>query len=65
MDHDFMGKNGQTPPAMDDAFLDTVTTRYVELYEKVTGQTFKGDPHPDPLVRVKAAVESWLVEERP
>ena len=65
MDHDFMGKDGQTPPDMDDAFLDTVTTRYVELYEKVTGQAFKGDPHPDPLARVEAAVETWLAAERP
>ena len=63
MERDFMGKDGQTPPDMDDVFLDTVTTRYVELYEKVTGQTFKRDPHPDPHARVQAAVESWLAEQ--
>lgn len=64
MDHDFMGKDGQTPPHMDDAFLDTVTTRYVELFEKVTGKPFQGDAQDDPLARVEAAVEAWLAQHR-
>ena len=64
MAHDFMGKDGQTPPHMDDVFLDTVTQRYVELYEKVTGMDFQGDDHPDPHARVAEAVETWLRENR-
>ena len=60
MEHDFMGKDGQEPPHMDDAFLGTVTSRYVELYEKVTGKPFEGDDHADPHARVTEAVESWL-----
>ena len=60
MANDFMGKEGQTPPHMDDDFLDTVTQRYVELYEKVTGMDFQGDDHPDPHARVAEAVETWL-----
>ncbi len=58
------GANGQTPPHMDDAFLDTVTKRYVELYEKVTGKTFEGDAQDDPLARVETAVEAWLAQHR-
>ena len=64
MDHDFMGKEGQEPPHMDDAFLETVTTRYVELFEQVTGQRFQGDASPDPHARVLDAVESWLQANR-
>ena len=64
MANDFMGKDGQTPPHMDDAFLDTVTKRYVELYEKVTGKTFEGDAQQDPLARVETAVEAWLTQHR-
>ncbi|MFT4987177.1 MAG: phosphoribosylaminoimidazole-succinocarboxamide synthase, partial [Flavobacteriales bacterium] len=37
---DFQGKEGQVQPDMDDAFIDLVTNRYVELYEIMTGQNF-------------------------
>ena len=36
----FMGKEGQQVPEMDDAFVQSVTDRYVELYERITGMTF-------------------------
>lgn len=38
--HNFMGKEGQTVPEMDDAFVASVTARYIELYEKIIGETF-------------------------
>ena len=60
MEHGFMGKKGQEPPHMDDAFLETVTARYVELFEKVTGKHFQGSAEKDPHDRVFHAVESWL-----
>jgi phosphoribosylaminoimidazole-succinocarboxamide synthase len=40
MDNNFMGKEGQTVPEMDDAWIETISGRYIELYEKVTGETF-------------------------
>ena len=64
MSHDFMGLEGQTPPHMNDEFLNTVTGRYVELYEHVTGQDFVGNDDPDPHARVLNAVESWLEAHR-
>ncbi len=36
----FMGKDGQTVPMMDDEWVDTISGRYIELYEKITGQDF-------------------------
>ena len=64
MTHDFMGLDGQTPPEMDDAFLATVTQRYVELYEKVTGKTFHGNAAVDPHGRIAEAVEAWLSQHQ-
>ncbi|HCC63921.1 MAG TPA: phosphoribosylaminoimidazolesuccinocarboxamide synthase, partial [Flavobacteriales bacterium] len=56
--------DGQTPPEMDDAFLATVTQRYVELYEKVTGKTFQGDSTADPHGRIAESVEAWLSQRK-
>jgi phosphoribosylaminoimidazole-succinocarboxamide synthase len=38
--NDFMGKEGQTVPAMSDEWVDTISKRYIELYEKVIGEKF-------------------------
>ncbi len=40
IDHDFMGKEGQQVPEMTDEFVQSVSARYIELYEQVTGQPF-------------------------
>jgi phosphoribosylaminoimidazole-succinocarboxamide synthase len=39
--NNFMGKEGQTVPAMSDDWVETISKRYIELYEKVIGQPFK------------------------
>ena len=42
--NDFQGLEGQTVPEMSDAYIQSVSERYIELYEKITGDTFvKGD----------------------
>ncbi len=38
--NDFMGKEGQTVPEMTDDWVNTISQRYIELYEKVIGQPF-------------------------
>lgn len=40
MEHDFQGLEGQQMPAMPDSFVQTVTDRYTELYERITGEKF-------------------------
>ena len=35
-----MGKEGQEVPAMSDAWLEEISNRYIELFEKVTGESF-------------------------
>jgi len=38
--NNFMGKEGQTVPAMSDEWVNTISQRYIELYEKVIGEKF-------------------------
>ena len=40
IENDFQGLEGQTMPIMPDEFVNTVTERYIELYEKITGKQF-------------------------
>ena len=40
IENNFMGKEGQTVPEMSDEWVDTISKRYIELYEKVIGQKF-------------------------
>lgn len=39
--NNFMGKEGQTVPEMNDEWVNTISHRYIELYEKVIGETFR------------------------
>ena len=41
MENGFQGKDGQQVPEMTDAFVESVTNRYIELFENITGQQFK------------------------
>ncbi len=40
IENDFMGKEGQTVPEMSDDWIDIISKRYIELYEKVIGKKF-------------------------
>jgi phosphoribosylaminoimidazole-succinocarboxamide synthase len=57
--NNFMGKEGQTVPAMSDEWLATISGRYIELYEKVIGEKFRPEPLPDEEItkRVNTSLE--------
>ena len=40
IENNFMGKEGQTVPEMSDEWVNTISKRYIELYEKVIGEKF-------------------------
>jgi phosphoribosylaminoimidazole-succinocarboxamide synthase len=40
IENNFMGKEGQTVPEMSDEWINTISNRYIELYEKVIGEKF-------------------------
>ena len=42
--NNFMGKEGQIVPEMTDEWVNTISQRYIELYEKVIGEKFKPEP---------------------
>ena len=42
--NNFMGKEGQTVPEMTDEWVNTISQRYIELYEKVIGEKFIPQP---------------------
>jgi len=56
----FMGKEGQQVPEMDDAFVNLVSERYIELYEKVTGKRFQRSSPEDALQRVEKNILGFL-----
>ena len=41
MANGFQGKTGQTIPEMTDEFVESVSERYIELYEQITGEKFQ------------------------
>jgi phosphoribosylaminoimidazole-succinocarboxamide synthase len=49
--NNFMGKEGQTVPVMTDEWVDTISGRYIALYEKVIGLPFRPEPWSDDAVR--------------
>ena len=40
IENGFQGKEGQHVPEMSDEWLNEISARYIELYEKLTGQAF-------------------------
>lgn len=47
MEHGFQGKEGQKMPEMSEEFVSQVAERYIELFEKITGKTFRKEPISD------------------
>ena len=45
--NNFMGKEGQTVPPMTDEWVETISRRYIELYENVIGEPFRPQPLSD------------------
>lgn len=43
----FQGKDGQVMPEMPDSFVEEISNRYIELFERITGQEFT--PSDEPL----------------
>ncbi len=54
----FMGKEGQTVPPMSEEWIDTISRRYIELYEKVIGRPF--EPQQWTEAETDAAIEKAL-----
>ena len=60
MEHGFQGKAGQVVPEMSDDFVASVSERYIELYEHITGEKFVKDESADILGRIEGNVKNML-----
>ena len=60
MENGFQGLEGQTMPDMPDEFVQTITDRYIELYERITGKTFIKSETLDIANRIQTNVENYL-----
>ncbi|MFN3849510.1 MAG: phosphoribosylaminoimidazolesuccinocarboxamide synthase [Spirosomataceae bacterium] len=56
----FQGKDGQTVPEMTDEKVQEISTRYIELYEKVTGEAFVPANEGDVLARVEGNINQFF-----
>ena len=61
MDNGFQGKAGQQVPEMTDEIVASISDRYIELYEHITGEQFqKAEAEGDVLGRIEKNVVSAL-----
>ncbi|MDO5969642.1 phosphoribosylaminoimidazolesuccinocarboxamide synthase [Flavivirga aquimarina] len=58
--NDFQGLEGQTVPFMSDDYIETVSERYIELYENITGETFVKANVSDIQARIEGNVLEFL-----
>lgn len=58
--NNFQGLEGQTVPYMSDEYIETVSERYIELYENITGETFVKADISNILQRIEQNVLSYL-----
>lgn len=60
MDNNFMGKAGQQVPEMTDEYVESVSERYIELYEHIVGEKFVKADSEDILRRMEKNILTFL-----
>ncbi|MCS6991459.1 MAG: phosphoribosylaminoimidazolesuccinocarboxamide synthase [Chitinophagales bacterium] len=60
IEHNFMGRPGDIVPEMSDEWVQTISKRYVELYEQMTGQTFVPRTDADPMATIYRNISTAL-----
>ncbi|MDR1097428.1 MAG: phosphoribosylaminoimidazolesuccinocarboxamide synthase [Tannerella sp.] len=60
MENGFQGRVGQQVPEMTPAIVESITNRYIELFEHITGETFAKSENEDIAARIEKNVTEWL-----
>jgi phosphoribosylaminoimidazole-succinocarboxamide synthase len=60
MENGFQGRAGEEVPTMTDAVVQQISDRYVELFERITGEKFTGSDTDNPCERIKKNVDAYL-----
>ena len=63
IENNFQGQEGQTVPFMSDAYIESVSERYIELYENITGTPFVKADTTDIQQRIEQNVWSYLNQQ--
>lgn len=65
IEHDFMNEPGQTMPEITDEYADSVSERYIELYEQIVGEKFQKASDGDNLAeRIEKNVSEYLANRK-
>ena len=61
IEHNFMNEPGQVMPEITDEYAESVSDRYIELYEHIVGERFERETSDEDLAtRIEKNVSSWL-----
>ena len=61
IEHDFMNEPGQVMPEITDEYAESVSERYIELYEHIVGERFERENSDDDIAqRIEKNVSNWL-----
>ena len=60
----FQGKEGQSVPEMSNEWINQISERYIELFEKVSGKKFEKDNSEDVLNRVETNINNYLISHQ-
>ena len=61
IEHNFMNEPGQVMPEITDEYAESVSERYIELYEQIVGERFERETSDDDIAtRIEKNVSSWL-----
>lgn len=60
IERNFMGKEGQVVPEMTDEYVESVSERYIELYEHIVGEKFNKANAEDVAARIEKNVTEFL-----
>ena len=60
IENNFQGKEGQVIPEMNEAFVNSVSDRYIELFENITGDKFVKSDLSDLMGRIETNVTNFL-----
>lgn len=62
IENGFQGKDGQKVPEMSEAWVNEISDRYIELYEKVTGEKFEPHTSDNLITDIDKKVTEFLVK---
>ncbi len=60
IDKGFSGKDGEKMPSLPDDFINSVSERYIELFEKITGEKFVKADNKDVTLRIENNINGFL-----